>query len=60
MWTIVDSRTNKPVTVATFFDKARAEWAIEEWKKRSITGVRRDVDAMLPYLEVKELDARTQ
>lgn len=47
MWMIVDLLTGERASIASFFDRGRAEAQIEEWKERQKKGGRPDVPASL-------------
>ena len=52
-WTIVDSRTDQRVTVASFLSEENALSQIEGWKERDKKGIRPDCHESLPYLKPK-------
>jgi hypothetical protein len=42
-WTIVDRRTNRPVTIVSFLSREGAESQITQWQNRHDRGGRKDV-----------------
>ena len=43
LWTIVDRRDNRPVTINSYFTREQAEGQITEWQNRHDRGGRPDV-----------------
>jgi hypothetical protein len=42
-WTIVDRRTNRPVTIVSFLSREGAESQITQWQNRHDRGGRKDI-----------------
>ncbi len=55
LYCIVDSRTDKRVSVAAFLTRGGAESQILEWRQRDALGMRPDCHEFMPFLSVSEI-----
>ena len=54
LWRIIDTRTDEPCSVVSYYSKERAEEQVEYYRRRDAKGGRPDIHDLIPYLGVRE------